>query len=279
MYMGFFQTIRSAFYDPAFYAGMASRSWVDAAKYYLVIAFVIVFAYASPVWGLLLTVKPELVDSAVAVYPADLEVTVANGEMSINKPEPFAIPNTWTKELPENLVVFDTGNDEYTPHSLQDAKTLVLLKNTFAVVQNSDSTKGEQRVFSYGTSTGTSTLVKSDITGVAEKIKPYVRPVAIVGGAFVFIMVILLGGIAMLVYHLIYTLLAALLVFGYFKFRKSGETYATAYTTALFASLPVAIISALIGFFGGLPTFTYTLVLIILVVVNSSRAPAKPAQV
>ncbi len=272
--MGFFQTIRSAFFDPAFYAGMANRSWADAAKYYLVIAFVIIFVYASPVWGLLLTANPELVDTVVALYPDDLTITVADGSMSINKPEPFAIPNTWTEELPENLIVFDTQNDEYTPTALDEAKTLVLLKDSFAIVQDSDA-NGQQRILDYGTSTGTSTLVRSDITAVAEKIKPYVRPVAIVGGAFLFVLAILLGGIFMLAYHLVYTLLAALLVLGYFKFRKSDATYTTAYTTTLFASLPVAIIAAAAGLFGGLPTFTYTLIVLIIVVVNCSRAPAE----
>ncbi len=259
--------------DPQFYAGMRERAWSDAAKYYLVIAFVIIFAYAAPVWGLLLSVKPELVDTVVAVYPDDLEVTVANGTMSINQPLPYTIKNTWTKDLPENLAVFDTENDEYTPQSLEDAKTVVLFKRTFAAVQADKSGSREQRVFDYGTTTGTSTLHKSDITGVAEKIKPYVRPVAIIGGAFVFVIAILFGGAAMLLFHLLYTFLVALLVFVYFKLSKREESYSTAYTTALFASLPIAIIAGIIGPFGGLPTFTYSLLVLIVVIVNTSRIP------
>ncbi len=258
--------------DPQFYAGMRERSWSDAAKYYLVIAFIVIFAYAAPVWGLLLTVKPELVDTIVAVYPENLEVTLADGAMSINQPLPFSIKNTWTKELPENLVVFDTGNDEYTPRSLDEAKAVVLFKRTFAVVQGDSSGAREQRVFDYGTSTGTSTLHKSDITGVAEKIKPYVRPVALIGGAFLFTLIVVLGGVVMLVYHLIYTLLVALLVFVYFKLSKRDETYATSYTTALFASLPVAIIAGFIGPFGGLPSFIYTALVLLIVIVNTSRS-------
>lgn len=278
--MGILHTIRSCFFDPAFYAGMRERSWSEAAKYYLVIAFIIIFAYASPVWGLLLTVKPQLVDSVVAVYPDDLKVTVANGVMSINQPEPFVIPNTFSKDLPENLAVFDTQNDTYTPSALTDAKTIILFKRTFAVAMDSDSgnaSLGKQRVFSYGTSTGTSTLMKSQIVGVAEQVKPYVRPLAIIGGAFLFILVILIGGVSMLTFHLVYTLFSALLVFFYFKIRKNGDSYRTAYTTALFASLPIAVISALAGLFGGLPTFVYTLALVLLVVANDlNQKPPAP---
>lgn len=276
--MKFFDTLRSTVFDPAFYSSMRDRSWGEAAKYYLVIAFVVIFAYVAPVWGFLLTIKPELVDSIVSVYPDALEVTIADGAMSINQPEPYAIPNTHFKEMPKNYVVFETADDEYTPARFEEADTLLLFKRTFAVVRDSDNGgAGKQRLFDYGTSTGTSTLDKTDIVGVAEKIKPYVRPVVIIGGAFVFVLVVLIGGAFMLGFHLIYTLLAALLVLFYFKIIKKEETYATAYTTALFASMPVTIVSAFAGAFGGLPTFVYTLILIVLVVVNTTRT-SQPVQ-
>lgn len=273
--MRFFETLRASLYDPEFYAGMRERSWSEAAKYYLVIAFVVIFAYVAPVWGLVLTVKPELVDTIVSVYPDELEVTFAYGAMSINQPEPYAIKNTFTEELPENLAVFDTRNDDYSPTSLDDARTLMLFKRTFAVIEDSESGGqrfGEQqRMFSYGTSTGTSTLTKAAVVGVAEKIKPYIRPVAIIGGAFLFVLIVLIGGTFMLLFHLLYTVFAGLLVYAYFKFAKREDSYTTAYTTALFASLPVAIVSAFAFVFGGLPVFTYTLLIITIVVVNISK--------
>lgn len=273
--MGVFQVIRSAVFDPNFYAGLRERTWTEGAKYFAVVAFIIVFAYVVPVWAFVLQAKPELVDTVTAMYPDTLEVTVADGAMHINQPEPFVIPNTFTKELPENIVVFDTQNDDFSSDALAEAKTLVLFKKSFAVMQNTDGVSGrgmeEQRVFSYGTSSATSTLTKADILSVAEKVKPYVRPVAIVGGAFLFILAILLGGLGMLVFHLLYVFLPALLIFAYYKLRKQNDTYRTAYVTALFASIPVSMLSAVLGFFGGLPPFTYTLVLMIVVIVNLSR--------
>ncbi len=275
--MGIFQTIRSSVFDPAFYAGMAGRSWTEAAKYYAVVSFVIVFALIAPVWALLLNVNPAMVDTVTAVYPDPLEITVVDGKMSTNQEEPFVIPNTLSKELelPENIAVFDTKNDEFTPSALRDAHTLVLFKQTFAITQNTDNiskpNSGEQRIFSYGTTSGTSTLTKADITEIAEKIKPYVRPVAIVGGAFLFVLAVLLGGLGVLVFHCIYVLFPALLIFAYFKLRKRDDVYKTAYTTALFASIPVTILTVIIGLFGNLPPFTYTLLLLILVIVNDSQ--------
>lgn len=272
--MGFFQVLRSSVYDPAFYTGMQGRTWTEAAKYYAVLAFVIVFALLAPVWVFLLEVKPELIDKMVAVYPDELEVTLVNGEMSINQGEPYAIKNTFAKTLPANLVVFDTQNDDYTPTALTDAETIVLFKNTFAVTMGSESPlRGgdEQRVFSYGTSSATSTFTKADITDVTEKIKPNIRAWAIFGGAFLFVLGVLLGGVGMLVFHLIYTLFPALLVFVYFKMRKRNDSFHTAYTTALFASIPVTILFAIAGLFAALPTFSYTLVVLILVLLNDSR--------
>jgi hypothetical protein len=294
--MGIFQVIRSSFYDPAFYAGMRNRTWGEGAKYYAVIAFIIVFAYIVPVWTLLLQVKPEMVDTFTNMYPDNLEVTLGNGELHTNQPEPFVIPNTLSKdfELPENIAVFDTQNDDFSPHALADAKTLVLFKKTFVLTANMEKRygvagdgagesslgQGEQRVIPYATSTATSTLTKAMINDVAAKVKPYVRPVAIIGGAFAFVLTVLLGGLGMLVFHLIYVLFPALLVFVYFKLRKQDETYRTAYVTALFASIPVSILFALVGLFGTTPVFTYTLVLLIVIIVNLTQyKPVTPASV
>lgn len=280
--MGIFQIIRSCVYDPVFYAGMSERSWTEAAKYYAVVAFIIVFALIAPVWALLLNARPELVDRAVAVYPDGLEITLAQGEMSINREEPFAIANTFTDTLPAHFVVFDTGNDDFTPSALRDADTIVLLKNTFAVTESTENStltqSGEQSIFSYGTSTGTTTLTKADIVSVAEKIKPYVRPVAIVGGAFVFVLAVLLGGVGMVVFHLVYALFPALFVYVYYRIRKRDESFKTAYTTALFASIPVTIVFMIFGLLVSVPAFTYTLVLLLIVIANDARTKAKETE-
>lgn len=269
-------------YDPVFYAGMSERSWTEAAKYYAVVAFIIVFALIAPVWALLLNARPELVDRAVAVYPDGLEITLAQGEMSINREEPFAIANTFTDTLPAHFVVFDTGNDDFTPSALRDADTIVLLKNTFAVTESTENStltqSGEQSIFSYGTSTGTTTLTKADIVSVAEKIKPYVRPVAIVGGAFVFVLAVLLGGVGMVVFHLVYALFPALFVYVYYRIRKRDESFKTAYTTALFASIPVTIVFMIFGLLVSVPAFTYTLVLLLIVIANDARTKAKETE-
>ncbi len=267
--MGLFQIIRSSVYDPAFYAGMRDRSWTEAAKYYAVIAFVIVFALLAPVWVLLVNARPEHIDTIAAVFPDALEVTLVDGEMHINQAEPFAIPNTFTKELPGNFAVFTTQDDIYTPSALDEADTMVLFKNTFAVVEPGG--RNEQRVFSYGTSTGTTTITKADITAIAEKIKPYVRPVAIIGGAFFFVLAVLLGGIGMLIFHLMYALIPGLFVYVYFKMRKRTDTFNTAYTTALFASIPVTLVFAILGLFFVFPPFSYTFIVLLIVIMNDTR--------
>lgn len=277
--MRIFQIIRSSLFDPAFYAGMRGRSVGEAAKYYLVVAFVIVFLLVAPMWTLLLSVKPELVDTVTAFYPETLEVTMVNGVMTTNQVEPFAIVNTVTDELPGNFVVFDTGNDDFSPNSLQEADTMILLKRTFAVMQSTDDLSrtgtGEQRVFSYGTSSATSTLTKADINEVADKVKPYVRPVAIIGGAFLFVAIVLVGGVGMLLVQLVNALIPALLVHMYFKARGIQWGYRSAYVSTLFASIPITILWTILELFVTTPRFSFTLALLVVVMLNLSQVPSQ----
>ncbi len=278
--MGIFQVIRSAVYDPAFYTGLRERTWTEGAKYYAVVSFVVVFAFVAPIWALLLTVSPQTIDTVAAVYPESLVITVANGVMSTNQEEPYFIPNTFYPELGKNLAVFDTKSDQFSNEEFTSYETVALFKQKFAVGANSANyrdgqmQRGDIRVYDYGTSTATSTLAKADVLAFAEKVKPYVRPVTIAGGAILFSLVVFFGGLGMLVFHLIYILIAAALVFVYFKMRSKDESYRSAYTVALFASIPVTILSAAFDLLGpGLPPLVYTLLLMILVIVNDSQVP------
>src|SRR4051812_14165542 len=90
----FFETIRSCFYDPAFYA-RARQEKAERGLWFLfrvnllqvglfaVFFLVILAPYAT------FDFIPKLADK----YPADLVVQVAGGQLSINQPEPYIIQN------------------------------------------------------------------------------------------------------------------------------------------------------------------------------------------
>src|SRR6185295_3630650 len=111
-------------------------------------------------------------------------------------------------EMAENIAVFNTGSDEFSRDEFQNAHTLLLFKKTF-VVASDDAQGSDIRMFSYGTSTGTSTLAKADITAVADKIKPHVRSVVTIGGAVLFILLVLVIGAALLGVNLVYVFFPA----------------------------------------------------------------------
>lgn len=59
------------------------------------------------------------------IYPDDLVLNFEQTGLSINKDEPFVIPNNINAELPKNLVTFDTSNS-FTIQDLKDSESLIV---------------------------------------------------------------------------------------------------------------------------------------------------------
>ena len=59
------------------------------------------------------------------IYPDDLVLKFEQTGLSINKDEPFVIPNNINAELPKNLVTFDTSNS-FTIQDLKDSESLIV---------------------------------------------------------------------------------------------------------------------------------------------------------
>jgi hypothetical protein len=262
-----FNLVRSCIFSPALYAQMSERGIGEAARYIVVVSFVLMFLTIAPVWMFILSLKPAMVDTAISYYPDGLEISLKDGELSTNQIEPYAIANPFPGESFENVIVFDTKDDTYTPDSVREAKTLVLAKRTFGIAQDPESL-GKQEIFTYGTSTGSITLTKEKIAAVGEKVKPYVRPAAIFGGAFLFVLIVLIAGVCILGIQLVYAVFPAVFVYIYFKMSKQNESFKTAYVSALFASIPVMLIAAAALMFGGLPSYLFTALVVGIVVAN-----------
>ncbi len=261
------QILSSSLYDPSFYAAMRERSvWVGL-QYVAVVGFLLMFIVVSPVWMLLLSLRESTVDSVVSRYPDELVVTLSSGVLAINQPEPYVIPNPIEGGAPRNLLVFNTKDDEYTPRTLAEAEALLVLKRTFALAQG-ETAESPPQAIPYGSTTPSFMLNKEKVVAAGEYIKPYVRPAAVIGGALFFVLAVLVGGVVFTAVHAVYLLIPALAVYVYFVMTRQSESLTTAYLSALYASLPIALISAVAALFGGFPAYAFTALVVAVVVAN-----------
>jgi hypothetical protein len=148
--------IKAAFY--VFYKSISSSSYYNdvvkvelkfSLKYFAVLAL-LASAIAFP--RIAIPITTDLKDgittfkqTLINAYPEDLVVTVKEGELSINQPEPyiFKMPERAsdevaaesTEEVPTNLLVIDTDG---TLNDLETHETLILINKTNVLVRGTN---------------------------------------------------------------------------------------------------------------------------------------------
>lgn len=264
------KTIRSCLYDPAFYAGMRLYTAGEAIKLYSIVIVILVSIGAAFLYvSLLPYASTKVLDSAEAIFPDNLILTIANGHASINQPEPYFIKSPFPDPRMNNLVVIDTS-DNFSSGDLKKYSTAVLVKKDFAVTEDSNQGK----ISSFAAMQGTTTIQKSDLTEVIESVRPYFIPMVVVGGAFLFVIAGLFIAFFLVLFHLMYLLIPALGVLLLGAIRGLKLTYKESYIIALYASIPVAVLSAVFMLFNiPRPTFVYTLLLLLVVALNVFNTP------
>lgn len=265
-----FDTIRSSFYDPAFYARVPQFSIFSAIKIFALLG-VVGFAVIG------ISLIPAAVDFAnsdlpravKAVYPDDLTVSITDGKLSVNQPQPYYIKNTLPlisdgEDGPKNLVVFDGGNT--LADDLQESSTLVLFKEKYLIAPGQND---QQQIIPLS-KLGTTTVDKIIFAGWVDKVEPYFKPVVLWGGSGLLMVMLIFGTAFWIVFHLVYLLLPALVVFLFSKSRTKPYEYTEAYMIVAYASIPTAILIFLFEAIPAIPqiSFLYTLVLFVFVIIN-----------
>ena len=131
--------------SPKYYQHIIETRFSFSLKYFAVLALIASLITFSS------TVKPitqdlsegisALESTALNAFPEDLVVTLKDGELSINQPEPyiFAMPKDFTDEpetkTPSNFLVFDSIG---TLDDLEKYDTLILVNRTNILVQGSN---------------------------------------------------------------------------------------------------------------------------------------------
>ena len=273
--MDIFRVIRSSIYEPAFYARIRSRTLWSTIKTFVILGLVgfgllMLFAYIA----IVPLAHSGLPDAVASAYPADLVVTMAKGELSINQPQPYYIKNTLPifsgKGEPQNIAVFD-GNDQLSS-DLKQNSTFVIVKKQFAITQGRD---GTEQVTPFTSYQSTTTIDQAKFVGMVDKVKPYFAPGIIYGGAVLLLLITLFGALFWVIYHGIYVLIPALLIFLISKLQKDHMKFSESYMVALYASVPIAILFYLLLLLSiKLPIpFAYTALLLIVAFINLSKAP------
>ena len=141
--MDFLRVIRSSLYDPAFYGRIRTQSISSVIKMFAILGIIgigilMVVAYI----GVIPFAYSHFPDKLEAAYPADLIITVANGALSINQPQPYYVKNSLGFSGANDtkyLAIFDTGDD--LSGDLQQNSTFVIIKKnlrlrTVTIIKN-----------------------------------------------------------------------------------------------------------------------------------------------
>ena len=262
--------IRQSVFSPTFYMsaqkeGVNRPVTLNAILGFIGSALIMLFLYAI----LVPFAFSNYLDKLASIFPDDLIVTVAHGQLSINKPQPYDIPNTLFSGGPKDLVIFD--GDDTLKGDANANSTLVLVKKTYLLTASSGGQAG--RVTTFDPTVATTTITKQDVAAIVGVIRPYWKPAIVIGGLFLLIAGAMLLAIFWLLCHLVYLLIPAALIFLYSRFNHPSMRWSEAYIVALYASLPVAILMFLIGHIVAVPVFLYTLVVMLIAIVNLSQMP------
>jgi hypothetical protein len=271
-----YSAIVSSVYNPPFYAKVregdiskpiqltALLGLIGSAIVMLVLyAFIVPFAFS------------DALQRIESVFPDDLIVTVAHGEMSINKPQPYHITNTLLPGTVKDLVIFD--GDNALQGDAHSNSTLLLVKRTYIMSDSENGSDG--RVASFDKTLATTTVTKTDVTKIIGIVRPYWKPVILVGGLFGLILAAIFIALFWLLFHLIYLLFPAVLIYLYGALMGKGLLWRHSYIVALYASIPVAIVMFLLARLTiGEPPFLYTLFVMLVAIANLSHSPTRVVQ-
>jgi hypothetical protein len=174
------------------------------------------------------------------------------------------------------IAVFDLNNE--LPVSLKEVSTVALFKDTYVLLPGQNNTQQITPYTELGTTTGT--LHKGMINSFVAKISPYFTYAVLGGAVFLGVGMVLFGGILWTTFHMVYVIIPACLVWLLHAIQKSRLDFFAAYMRALYATIPIALLSFVAGLFlqMKLPLFGYTAMVLLIVIVNTWRGETRKEQ-
>jgi len=267
--MNIFKAIGKNIYNPIHFRVVRSETNGAAIKYYYklitVLALILTIIFSVIFVPVLLAFTKLIKDEGATWYPADLILTIKNGQVSTNIPEPskFPLPPSWQEEVKEkkleSLLVIDTKNN-FTLDQFEDYQTPIWLTANSLVYQENNGIviKPIPKEFSL-------VVDRAKIGSWISKFSPALTalaPLLIVG---LFLMIIIASS-----FYLLALLLIALFVMLIGRLKQIKLSYGEAYRVAIHAAtLPLIIstLSWLLVPFANLH-FLPTIILLFIVTIN-----------
>lgn len=282
--MEFFKNIKQSIYGPDYYQKLLSKPFSYSLKYYFLfilllslVASVLLSFYFIPRVALFADVISTKV---VSHYPAELKVTIQNGKVSTNVHEPYfvAMPSEFkndknlelngvdAKEF-KNLVVIDTKSD-FSIEQFQSYDTALLLTRDSLVMSGENGKITLQPL----DSNVNFVLDKPTVEFFVAKIKPFLTFLY----PLVFVVAFVVCLVA-LVFHLVYLLFGAFLVWIVVKAKKMSIGYGKSYqlgmhlmTFGILITTALTLLNIYAGIGYSIPFF-FSIVLVIMAVVNIKK--------
>jgi hypothetical protein len=245
----FWQKIRDNIWNHAYYEEILAKPLASSFKYYFKMILWLALIYTALCSVLFL---PEFVSTARQVvfnvaqsYPADLKITLRDGQASVNIPEPVIIPLSDVEKdifkniknkigAPANLIVIDTRT-EFALTEFSNYRSLFVLKKDSLIGMDSN---GGVRVSKIPT--GSIVISSVEIKSIAAKIQSMILILAPLS-----VLAIYLFGILFFIFTIGYLILIALFAWLLLYVAKRDLTF----KQSLGVTLHACTLALLINFF------------------------------
>ncbi len=260
--------LKNSIYGPDFYASLIHKKAGSSFKYFF--GFILVLSLLATIGFVFFRIPTPTttrmtpyVDKLEAMYPADLVVTIKNGQASTNSATPTVIDfpsSLLTDKSPQHLLVIDTSKTA-SVELFQTYKTAVLLTRDAVIAMKQ---KGDISMYPLS-KTPDITIDKALISKGIAKVKsflPYVLPIIFVAMFIAFF----IGNI----FALVGLLITALLIWPLARLLKVRIGYGKAYQIGLHAATLAMILDETL--FLAVPKlqfpFAFTIITLLVVTVN-----------
>jgi len=278
--MNIFRTIAKNIYDPIHFRVVRSETNGAAIKYYyklvMVLALILTVIFSVIFVPALLSFTKLIKTEGATWYPADLVVTIKEGKVSINAPEPykFPLPVSWLEQMKkvettnkpnaknwdlENLLVIDTQN-QFNLDQFKTYQTPVWITADSFIYEDNNGINIRPLAKEFSL-----IIDQAKVSYWIGQITPFLNALAPILVIFLFLVLVVAFSVYLLTFFLI-----ALLVMLIGRLKQIKLSYGEAYRVAIHAATLPLIISALSWFlvpFANLH-FLPTIILLLIVAFN-----------
>lgn len=272
----FIQTLQNSIYSKEFYRNLPNQKVSSSVSYYFVLilfAAVIFTAFMGvkllpTVNSFVRTVGPTIIKT----YPEDLVVEIKNGRATHNKEEPVMIPFPEDMDVPFRYAVVVDTKSPFSLDKLREYNAPFILTGDSLV---SYENKGQVKITSIKDVPNV-TIDRRQIVSWINTVQPFLGwliPVMFLG--------FFIAGLVIYTSFFVRIILASLLVWLFYRFKKNNLPFKRAYQVAIHASTAafvlIGIVGMLVPFDFPIP-FLFTIITVIIAIVNFTPQPQESVQ-